>query len=76
MKNTPEVRRLFEQMSDIAAHLTSGYRSETMTYSNSTACRFRNGVQCRRVHQIPAIQGEVPASESQNPSAVCLSVDR
>ena len=25
MKNTPEVRRLFEQMSDIAEHLTSGY---------------------------------------------------
>ena len=34
MKNTPEVRRLFKQMSDIAEHLTSGYRIETMSYSN------------------------------------------
>ena len=34
MKNTPKVRRLFEQMSDIAEHLTSGYRIETMSYSD------------------------------------------
>ena len=32
MKNTPEVRRLFEQMIDIAAHLTNGYQIETMQY--------------------------------------------
>ena len=32
MKNTPKVRRLFEQMSDIAEHLTSGYRIETTRY--------------------------------------------
>ena len=32
MKNTPEVRRLFDQMIDIAAHLTNGYQIETMQY--------------------------------------------
>ena len=32
MKNTPEVRRLFDQMSEIAEHLTSGYRIETTRY--------------------------------------------
>lgn len=32
MKNTPEVRRLFDQMNDIAAHLTNGYQIETMQY--------------------------------------------
>ena len=30
MKNTPEVRRLFDQMIDIAAHLTNGYQIETI----------------------------------------------
>ena len=29
MKNTPEVQRMFDQMSEIAEHLTSGYRIET-----------------------------------------------
>ena len=32
MKNTPEARRLFEQMTDIAAHLTNGYQIETIHY--------------------------------------------
>ena len=41
MKNTPKVRRLFEQMSDIAEHLTSGYRIETMSYSNGEDVSLR-----------------------------------
>ena len=32
MKNTPEVQRMFDQMSEIAEHLTSGYRIETTRY--------------------------------------------
>ena len=32
MKNTPEVQRIFDQMSEIAEHLTSGYRIETTRY--------------------------------------------
>ena len=41
MKNTPKVRRLFEQMSDIAEHLTSGYRIETMSYSDGEEVSIR-----------------------------------
>ena len=41
MTNTPEVRRLFEQMSDIAEHLTSGYRIETMSYSDGEEVSIR-----------------------------------
>jgi len=41
MKNTPEVRRLFDQMSEIAEHLTSGYQIETMTYSNGEDVSLR-----------------------------------
>ena len=41
MKNTPKVRRLFEQMSDIAEHLTSGYRIETMSYSDGDEVSIR-----------------------------------
>ena len=41
MKNTPEVRRMFDQMSEIAEHLTSGYQIETMTYSNGEDVSLR-----------------------------------
>ena len=41
MKNTSKVRRLFEQMSDIAEHLTSGYRIETMSYSDGEEVSIR-----------------------------------
>jgi hypothetical protein len=41
MKNTTKVRRLFEQMSDIAEHLTSGYRIETMSYSDGEEVSIR-----------------------------------
>ena len=41
MKNTPEVRRLFEQMIDIAAHLTSGYRIETIHYRDGEEISLR-----------------------------------
>ena len=41
MKNTPKVRRLFEQICDIAVHLTSGYRIETMSYSDGEEVSIR-----------------------------------
>ena len=41
MKNTPEVRRLFEQMIDIAVHLTSGYRIETIHYRDGEEISLR-----------------------------------
>ena len=41
MKNTPEVRRLFEQMIDIAAHLTNGYQIETMQYRDDDDISIR-----------------------------------
>jgi len=41
MKNTPEVRRLFDQMIDIAAHLTNGYQIETMQYRDDDDISLR-----------------------------------
>ena len=41
MKNTPEVRRLFDQMIDIAAHLTNGYQIETMHYRDDDDISLR-----------------------------------
>lgn len=41
MKNTPEVQRMFDQMSEIAEHLTSGYRIETMSYSDGEEVSIR-----------------------------------
>ena len=41
MRNTPEVRRLFDQMIDIAAHLTNGYQIETMQYRDGAVISLR-----------------------------------
>ena len=41
MKNTPEARRLFEQMTDIAAHLTNGYQIETIHYRDGEEISLR-----------------------------------
>ena len=41
MKNTPEVRRLFDQMIDIAAHLTNGYQIETTQYHDDDEISLR-----------------------------------
>ena len=41
MKNTPEVRRLFDQMIDIAAHLTNGYQIGNMQYRDGDDISLR-----------------------------------
>lgn len=41
MKNTPEVRRLFDQMIEIAAHLTNGYQIETIHYRDGDEISLR-----------------------------------
>lgn len=41
MKNTPEVRRLFDQMIDIAAHLTNGYHIEAINYRDGDEISLR-----------------------------------
>jgi len=41
MKNTPEVRRLFDQMIDIAAHLTNGYQIKNMHYRDGDDISLR-----------------------------------